>query len=96
MGSNPTSTATDLQPKHRGWSRRRVGSQVAPRWLSASCPADPDDEVPVSRASNELGPVTGLVNNAGTLGEKAPIDEQEAGPAASFVTGSDIAVTGGL
>jgi NAD(P)-dependent dehydrogenase (short-subunit alcohol dehydrogenase family) len=48
------------------------GRAVAER---ADVSSEEDIEAMFDRANDELGPVTGLVNNAGTLGEE--IDEQE-------------------
>jgi NAD(P)-dependent dehydrogenase (short-subunit alcohol dehydrogenase family) len=51
------------------------GRAVAER---ADVSSEEDIEAMFGRATAELGPVTGLVNNAGTLGEQARIDEQGA------------------
>src|SRR5260370_1142787 len=41
--------------------------------------AEPDDVAAMfDRAQEQMGPLTALVNNAGTLGEQARIDQQEA------------------
>jgi NAD(P)-dependent dehydrogenase (short-subunit alcohol dehydrogenase family) len=53
--------------------RAKGGRAVAER---ADVSSEDDIEAMFGRASEQLGPVTGLVNNAGTLGEKAHIDEQ--------------------
>lgn len=44
----------------------------------ADVASEGDIEAMFSRAAKQLGPITGLVNNAGTLGEQARIDEQKA------------------
>jgi NAD(P)-dependent dehydrogenase (short-subunit alcohol dehydrogenase family) len=46
--------------------------------VRADVASEDDVEAMFDRAREQMGPVTALVNNAGTLGEEARIDEREA------------------
>jgi NAD(P)-dependent dehydrogenase (short-subunit alcohol dehydrogenase family) len=69
--------ATDAGPAESVVSgiRGRGGQAVAVR-ADVAAPADVADLF--DRAQEEMGPLAALVNNAGTLGEQARIDEREA------------------
>ena len=55
--------------------RAKGGRAMAER---ADVASEDDIEAMFGRVREQMGPVTGLVNNAGTLGEEARIDEQDA------------------